>query len=181
MTTEAKDTLFENIFKADNKLIMEVCSLTYPKVPKIICYTLFPVLILFGLIVFAIKLPDIDLKLILFLSICICALFIPSIRIRYDAKRLMSLFKDHYTDAGMITSSFYYDRFYYNYLRTNENAQYKQIKKIVIGDIGLYIILRKNALAFIKKDSFTKGDYGTFIMFLREKVSDNPKVQRGLK
>jgi len=181
MTIDVKEALFESIFTADKKLIMEVCKLTYPKVLKIICYTLFPVLILFGLIVFVRKLPDIDLMLIFFLSICMSALFIPSIRIWYDARRLMALFKEQGADVGMITASFYYDRFCYSYLNTKGNAQYKQIVKIVVGDIGLYIIFKKKAFAFIKKDTFTKGDYGKFIMFLREKLNDNPKAQRGLK
>jgi len=33
----------------------------------------------------------------------------------------------------------------------------------------------------IKKGAFTKGDYESFVPFLREKLKDNPKALKGLR
>ena len=59
--------------------------------------------------------------------------------------------------------------------------KYNQISEINISNIAIYIAIEKTFTAPIKKDAFTIGDYDSFVVFLREKLKDNPKALKGLK
>jgi hypothetical protein len=59
--------------------------------------------------------------------------------------------------------------------------EYKQISHLVETTEYLYISLEKVFECIVKKDSFTKGDYETFVTFLRERLAENPKALRGLR
>ena len=59
--------------------------------------------------------------------------------------------------------------------------RYERITKIVEGNLCLYIIIGGVYAGMVKKDAFTVGDYESFVIFLREKLKDNPKALKGLK
>ena len=68
-----------------------------------------------------------------------------------------------------------------NPLNEENTYKYKSISKVVEGKICLYISLGKALGVTIRKDAFTKGDYETFVTFLRERLKDNPKALKRLK
>jgi len=54
------------------------------------------------------------------------------------------------------------------------------------SELGLYLYVEgsseKNSRhVVLKKDAFTKGDYESFVEFLKEKLKDNPKALKGLR
>jgi len=63
--------------------------------------------------------------------------------------------------------------------------RYNQISEIIEAKLCLYIMVEKSekdhALAVVKKDAFTKGDYEAFVSFLRERLEGNQKALKGLK
>lgn len=63
----------------------------------------------------------------------------------------------------------------------NNTYYYEQISKVVKGKLCLHIIIEKKLLVMVKKDAFTKGDYESFVLFLREKLKDNPEALKGLR
>jgi len=63
--------------------------------------------------------------------------------------------------------------------------RYNQISETIEAKLCLYIMVEKSekdhALAVVKKDAFTKGDYEAFVSFLRERLEGNQKALKGLK
>ena len=59
--------------------------------------------------------------------------------------------------------------------------RYNQITKVIPADFCLYIILQKVSVVMVKKDAFTTGTYDDFVVFLRDKLHDNPKALKGLR
>ena len=61
---------------------------------------------------------------------------------------------------------------------------YHQISKIIEAKLCLYIMVERNekdyALAIVRKDAFTKGEYETFVSFLRGRLAGNQKALHGL-
>jgi hypothetical protein len=68
-----------------------------------------------------------------------------------------------------------------NSLNNDFTLCYKQISYMVETKKYLYISFEKVFECIVKKDSFTKGDYETFVTFLRERLAENPKALRGLR
>jgi len=63
----------------------------------------------------------------------------------------------------------------------NVTLQYNQISKSTNSRHCIYLIVEETCCVMVKKDAFTKGDYESFVVFLKEKLKDNPKALRGLK
>jgi len=59
--------------------------------------------------------------------------------------------------------------------------EYSHVTKTVNGKKCLFLVVEKSLTIIIKKDAFTKGDYESFVEFLKEKLKDNPKALKGLR
>ena len=58
--------------------------------------------------------------------------------------------------------------------------QYDQISKIMVSTLYMFIMIEDTVHTAVKKDAFTIGDYESFVVFLKEKLKDNPVALLGL-
>ena len=58
---------------------------------------------------------------------------------------------------------------------------YSQVTKVAITKSCIFLVIEKALTVMLKKDAFTKGDYESFVEFLKEKLKDNPKALKGLR
>jgi len=91
MTLYTEQTLFENSFSPDKKFAIEASNCVFPKGVKIFSYTFFFLIIIVGLLAI-IGGANINATLIIFLAVPIFGLFCPTIRIHYEAFRLIKRF-----------------------------------------------------------------------------------------
>ena len=73
---------------------------------------------------------------------------------------------------------FYEDYFTAN--QSDEKLAYDQISFIASTTFCLCVGLSSTSI-LIKKDAFTTGIYDDFVVFLRDKLHDNPKALKGLR
>ena len=97
-----------------------------------------------------------------------------SLRLKQLVKQFQMIAK---TNPKIQWKVFYADKFE----TYNGIFGYEQISKIIVADLCQYIIIENVATVMLKKDAFTIGDYDSFIVFLREKLKDNPKALKGLR
>ena len=75
--------------------------------------------------------------------------------------------------------------FYDGHFFTNNNGDdtlfYSQISSIANTALCLCLTLDPTTTILIKKDAFTTGTYDDFVVFLRDKLHDNPKALKGLR
>jgi hypothetical protein len=175
-----KEHLFENTFLPDKIFLAEVCKHSYPVGFKVFCFTCFPLLILWVLIAVLFE-YDIDTYIILIFLVSIFGLFCPTIRIHYDTAQLMKRFNTVETKAEKtFITKFYEESLCHALHEAIHVIEYKQITNIISSKNGLYIVIKKKIVP-IKKDAFTKGDYESFVVFMKEKLKGNRRALRGLK
>lgn len=60
-------------------------------------------------------------------------------------------------------------------------VKYSQISKTSCSSAYMFIVVENAVTIIVKKDAFTKGDYDSFLIFMKDKLKDNPKALKGLK
>lgn len=181
----------KNIYTLEKKLIFEFCRKTYPmKAFVLICLLIIAgiSIILFDITLFLdgynkgyINVADsVDLAIIIILLIpgvvCILLSAVFIIRVYVDAKLTSTRLS-----GNTVETIFFNDYFTYNTSILSATSSYDDISRLITAKIGLYITVGANIHVLIKKDSFTVGDYESFVLFMREKLKNNPRVLKGLK
>jgi len=164
--------LFVNEFIPTQEIVGEYVIRIYLKVSRLLCYAFSAMFVLWALL-------SGDGFWGAMALIATTAFFITVYTMKYlETEKLMKAFGlVTSTEGGKLRTIFYDD----TSRLANNTFRYEQISKIVDAKLGLYIIIEKAIAIIIKKDSFTVGDYESFVTFLREKLKDNPKALRGLK
>jgi len=182
MDMNTSELLFENIFAPDKIFVLEFCKCAYSKAIKIFCYIFFPLMVLFVFIAFLGGAENIITQLLIaFISVYF--FFTPILHARQHSKKLLKQYallasSDENTGSKTIFFTSHLESSMYG--RTN-TFYYNQVSRVMVGKLGAYLLIEKSLYVMVKKDAFTKGDYESFIPFLKEKLKDNPKALRGLK
>ena len=167
---ESEEVLFENRFVPDKKALSEYYDRVVYRINMIVLLSLWIVLVFASLILLEWRLRT--------LIIIIIALIVVFIRKYVDVRNLLK----HYE---LRISSGMYDgqiKFYENnFIVSKGTFSYNQISKIIVGKHCVFIIVEKALHIIVKKDAFIKGDYDSFVEFLKEKLKDNRKALRGIK
>ena len=173
---------FQNEFILEKNFLREFFRLTMSKGYSAICYIFFGAVLIFSLIVLlnggAQNIP----MLLFLLCISIYGLSFPVSRVNLNAKNLLKQYAvlSSGGTAG-IRVLFHNSEFNSNVYGRENTFSYTQISKVVSGKLGLYFHIEKSLYVMLKKDAFTVGDYDSFVVFLREKLKDNPKALKRLR
>ena len=77
-----------------------------------------------------------------------------------------------------------YENYFYNdqfTISQGMSYQYGQISKLLVSKDYLFIDIEETLHTAVKKDSFTVGDYESFVVFLREKFKEMDKAHLWVK
>ena len=171
---------FEVVFTPDKALVREYISCVFRKGLKIFFYTLFSVMFLFSLI--AILGGEVSVNSIAMIGMSVLGLLMPMLRINLDSKALLKQYKTLSSNGTSgIKVNFYDDNFNSNVYGRENTFKYNQISKVTCGKLGIYLTIEKSICVLIEKDAFTVSRYEFFMLFLREKLKDNPKALRSFK
>jgi len=178
-----ESTSFEVVFTPTKALAKEFAKLSN-KVTKIIFRVFFSVYLFFIslAILGAVLSGNLGHSILIQASVALIGFFMPTLVILRDSRNILK----QYTLLGAtgcpeIKINFFSENINSNLCGRESNFKYSQITKTITGKIVLYLSIEKTLYVLIKKDSFTKGDYDSFLIFMREKLKDNPKALRGLK
>ena len=173
-------TEFEIIFTPDKVFAKEFANRTFSKTIKVFFYIFFPTTLFLALI--AVLSGEISLNALLMIGVAVIGILTPTSRANWDAKNLLKQYAVLSSgDKVGIKVVFNEFEFSSNVYGRENTFNYAQISKVVSGKLGLYFHIEKSLYVMLKKDSFTVGDYDSFLVFLREKLKENPKALKTLK
>jgi len=174
MDVEKKEVLFEVIFMPTKEITKEFQNRLNLKAHTIFAYAFGVIVLLFGL--WSGWLGSTGLFWVCVILAPVCPVVI-EYRKQSEAKQILNLWA-----AGPVGTAGYKAEFFDEiFTHRDLSFRYDQISTFTKGNLCLYIQIKKTITIIAKKDSFTKGDYESFVSFLREKLKDNPKALRGLK
>ena len=184
-STEQQEPLFENAFTATEEVYRDYAKLSVSRAYKNIhvlvgaIFTLFFVFLIFARS-HGFQNDMIPLLIVVAPLCAIHAFLSPKIKATKLFKHALK--RENVLHAGKENSfSWHEAKFYKDVIMVGDvKFKYSQISKILTSNSCLYILIQETFVITIKKDAFTVGDYESFIVFLKEKLTDNPVALLGL-
>ena len=181
MSCDEKVFLFRNDFIPLKAFFVELCAQILNKTHRHLCHIFFGILFMLAVLglLSGVENPK---QPVVVIVLSLVGFSFPTITSHLNAEKMLKQYAVLSSgDTVGIRVVFNEFEFSSNVYGRESTFSYSQISRVISGKLGLYFHIEKSLYVMLKKDSFTVGDYDSFVVFLREKLKDNPKALKGLR